>query len=58
MTVTPTRVCTERHVSTESTGTTAHARQDTPATGVSQVGLNRCVMLAITERSWSTHLKC
>ena len=30
----------ERHVSTESTGTTAHARQDTPATGVRQVGLN------------------
>ena len=38
MNVTITHVCMERHVSMRSTGTTAHARQDTPATGVRQVG--------------------
>ena len=35
---------------TESTGTTAHARPDTPATGVKQVGLNASVILMVTER--------
>ena len=34
-------------MSTVSTGTTAHARQDTPATGVRQVGLNRLQLYAI-----------
>ena len=42
----------DRHVSTESTGTAALAQQDTPATGVRQVGLNTYAMLAITERFW------
>ena len=40
----------DRHVSTESTGTAAHARQETQATCVRQVGLNTWAMLAITER--------
>ena len=39
MNVTITHVCMERHVSMRSTGTTAHARQDIPATGVRQVGV-------------------
>ena len=38
----------DRHVSMESKGTTAHARQDTPATVVRQVGLNMSVMLVVT----------
>ena len=49
MNATVTRASMGRRVSMESTGTTAHARQDTPATGVRQVGLNVSVMLVVTD---------